>query len=151
VVVNFGGDLRYAFHTLRANPAYALTCISILALGIGANAAIFSVLDSVVLNALPYPDPSRLVFIWEGFPGLPAPIGDRMQVARKNYLDWKRQSTVFGAIEAFRGMTLEETSGDHPLRIKAGFASAGIFPMLGAQAALAGFLPLPKRSLAPTA
>src|ERR1035441_2578538 len=72
--MNFGRDLRYAFHTLRASPAYALMCICILALGIGANAAIFSVLDSVVLNALPYPDPSRLVFIWERFPGLPAPI-----------------------------------------------------------------------------
>ena len=57
-----------------------------------------------------------------------------MQVARKNYLEWKRQSNVFAAIEAFRGMTLEETSGDHPLRVKAGFASAGIFPMLGAPA-----------------
>lgn len=109
-------------------------CICVLALGIGANAAIFSVLNSVILNALPYPDPSQLVFVWERFPGLPAPIGDRMQVARKNYLEWKRQNTVFAAIEAYRGMRLEETGGDHPTRIKSGFASAGLFSMLGAQA-----------------
>ena len=110
-----------------------MMCIWVLALGIGANAAIFSVLDSVILRALPYPDVSRLVFVWERFPGLPAPVGERMQVARRNYLEWKRQGTVFAAMEAFRGMRLEETGGDHPQRIRAGFASAGVFPMLGAQ------------------
>jgi len=109
-------------------------CIGVLALGIGANAAMFSVLHGVVLDALPYPDPARLVFLWERFPGLPAPIGDRMQAARRNYLEWKRQSSCFAAIEAFRGMRLEETGGDHPRSIRAGFASAGLFPMLGARA-----------------
>ena len=134
MVVSLFRDLRYALHTLRASPGYALMGIGILALGIGANAAIFSVLNSVILEALPYPEASRLVFVWERFPGLPAPIGDRMRVARKNYLEWKRQATVFSALEAFRGMDLDETSGEHPLRIKAAFASAGLFPMLGVQA-----------------
>jgi putative ABC transport system permease protein len=109
-------------------------CITVLALGIGANAAIFSVLHSVILDALPYPDSSRLVFLWERFPGLPAPIGDRMQVAHANYLEWKRQSASFSAIEAYRGMPLEETGGDHPVTIKAAFASAGLFPLLGTHA-----------------
>jgi len=136
VVVNFARDLRYALHTLRSSPGYAAMCIGILALGIGANAAIFSVLHSVVLDALPYPDPSRLVFLWERFPGLPAPVGDRMQVAHQNYLEWKRQSTVFAAIEAYRGMKVNETGGDHPRSIDAGFASAGLFQLLGAQARL---------------
>jgi predicted permease len=108
-------------------------CIGVLALGIGANAAIFSVLDSVILRALPYPDPSRLVFVWERFPGMPAPVGERMEVARRNFLEWKRQGTVFAAMEAFRGMRLEETGGDHPQLIRAGFGSAGLFPLLGAQ------------------
>ncbi len=136
MLVNLLRDLRHALHTLRTSPAYTLMCISILALGIGANAAIFSVLDSVILNALPYPQPDRLVFLWQRFPGLPAPIGDRMQVARKNYVEWQRQGTVFSAMEAFRGMSLEETGGDHPVSVDAGFASAGIFPLLGAQARL---------------
>ncbi len=127
-------DLRHALHTLGRSPGYALMCSGILALGIGANVAIFSVLNGVILTALPYPDSARLVFLWERFPGLPAPVGDRMQVARKNYLEWKRQSTVFTALEAYRGMPLEETGGDHPVKIQAGFASAGLFPMLGAQA-----------------
>jgi hypothetical protein len=51
-------DIRHALHTLSRSPVYALLCIAVLALGIGANAAIFSVLDSVVLHALPYPDPT---------------------------------------------------------------------------------------------
>jgi putative ABC transport system permease protein len=136
VAVIFWRDLRYALRTLRASSGYTLMCIGVLALGIGANAAIFSVIDSVILSALPYPDPSSLVFIWERFPGLPAPVGERMKVARKNYLEWKRQGAVFAAMEAFRGMRLEETGGDRPQRIRAAFASAGLFPMLGAQARL---------------
>ena len=132
--MNFARDIRYALHTLRTSPGYTLMCIGVLALGIGANAAIFSVLYAVILHALPYPDPSRLVFIWERFPAVPAPIGDRMQPARKNYLEWKRQATSFAAIEAFRGMRIEEAGGDRPRQIQAGFASAGLFPMLGAPA-----------------
>ena len=56
-------DLRYAIHTLGRSPGYTLLSVLVLALGIGANAAIFSVLDSVVLQALPYPDAGRLVFV----------------------------------------------------------------------------------------
>ena len=56
-------DLVNAFRTLRRSPAYALTCVAVLALGIGANAAIFSVIYAVILKPLPYPDPSRLVMV----------------------------------------------------------------------------------------
>jgi putative ABC transport system permease protein len=134
--VNLLRDFRYALRTLRAAPGYTAVSIGVLALGIGANAAIFSVLNGVILKALPYPAVSRLVFLWERFPGLPAPIGDRMQVARQNYLEWKRQATVFDAMEAFRGMHVDDTSGDHPVSVDAGFASAGLFPLLGTQARL---------------
>ena len=127
-------DFRYALRTLRTSPGYTGMCVAVLALGIGANAAIFSVLDSVILQALPYPDPASLVFVWERFPGLPAPVGDRMAVARQNYREWKRQSTGFTDLEAYRGIRVEETGGDHPRRIQAGYASAGLFPMLGAEA-----------------
>ncbi|HWC98930.1 MAG TPA: ABC transporter permease, partial [Candidatus Sulfopaludibacter sp.] len=127
-------DIRYALHTLRTSPAYAIMCIAVLALGIGANAAIFSVLNTVIFDALPYPNPSQLVFLWERFPGLPAPVGDRMEVAHSNYLEWKRQATLFSDIEAYRGMTLDETAGDHPRHVKAAFASPGLFHLLGAQA-----------------
>jgi hypothetical protein len=127
-------DFRYALRRLRVSLGYTLTCIIVLALGIGANIAIFSILGGVILNALPYPDSSRLVFLWERFPRLPPPVGDRVQVAHSNYLEWTRQSTLFAHIEAYRGMRLEETGGDHPVHVSAGFASPGLFPMLGTQA-----------------
>lgn len=64
--------------------AYAFTCIGVLALGIGANAAIFTAVYSVILKPLPFPDASRLVFIWQRFPALPDPPFGRVAVARKN-------------------------------------------------------------------
>lgn len=128
------GDVRAALRSLLRSPAYALTCVAVLALGIGANAAIFSVVYSVILAPLPYPDASRLVFIWERFPPLPDPPFGRLPVTHKNYLEWKRQSTVFSDMAAFGETKLLEAGLDHPQRVSAGFASANLFPMLGAQA-----------------
>ena len=130
--MNLLRDIRYALHTLRVNPGYALMCIGVLALGIGANAAIFSVVNGVILSALPYPDVGRLVFIWDRFPGLPAPVNDRMEVARANYLEWKKQSTSFSQLEAFCSRKLDEAGGAR--QIATGFSSAGLFRLLGAQA-----------------
>ena len=127
-------DLRHALRTLFRSPAYALTCVAVLALGIGANTAIFSVVHSVILTPLPYPDASRLVFVWERFPNMPDPPGGRIQVARKNYLEWKRQNTVFSDMAAFRDMPLDETGIDQPQRVSTGFASASLFPILGIRA-----------------
>ena len=127
-------DLRYALRLLARSPGYALTCVAVLALGIGANVAIFSVVNSIILRPLPYPDAGRLVFLWQHFPNMPDPPGGRIQVARKNYLEWKRQNTVFADMAAFREMSLNATGGDHPEHISTGLASANLFPMLGAQA-----------------
>jgi hypothetical protein len=127
-------DLRHASRTLFRSPAYALTCVAVLALGIGANTAIFSVVHSVILTPLPYPDASRLVFVWERFPNMPDPPGGRIQVARENYLEWKRQNTVFSDIAAFRDMPLDESGIDEPQRVSTGFASANLFPILGVRA-----------------
>jgi putative ABC transport system permease protein len=127
-------DLRYALRLLGRSPGYALTCVAVLALGIGANVAIFSVVNSIILRPLPYPDSSRLVFLWERFPNMPDPPGGRIQVARKNYLEWKRQNTVFADMAAFREMSLSESGVDHPEHVSTGFASANLFSMLGVQA-----------------
>src|SRR5260370_25336483 len=121
-------DRRHAVHTLRRSPGYALLSIAVLSLGIGANAAIFSVLDSVVLHALPYPDADRLVFVWQRFPSLPPPVGPRMMVARGDFVEWQRQTTVFSSMAAFVTRPATEPSSGHPRHADAGFASAARFP-----------------------
>lgn len=131
--MNLLRDLRYAIHALRVNPAYTLMCVGVLALGIGANAAIFSVVNAVILNALPYPDPGRLMVLWERFPNLPAPINDRMLVAHSNFLSWKKQAVSFSAMEALASAQLE-TAGDSRRRVKTAFGTPGLFPLLGVQA-----------------
>jgi putative ABC transport system permease protein len=132
--VSTSNDLLSAFHALRRSPGYTLTCIAVLALGIGANAAIFSVIYSVILKPLPYPDPARLVMVWERFPNMPDPPGSRLQSTHYTYQAWRTQNTVFGDMAAFRDMTLNETGIDRPDHVDTGFASANLFPMLGVRA-----------------
>jgi len=127
--------MRFALRRLRNSPGYTLACIAIIALGIGANAAIFSVVHAVILKPIPFADPSRLVFVWEKFPGMPDPFGSRMRVARRNYLEWQRQNTIFADMAAFNEKTLTETGADRPRHVSTGFASVNFFPMLGVKAA----------------
>lgn len=124
-------DLARAARLLFRSPGYAMACIAVLALGIGANVAIFTVVYSVILSPLPYPDASRLVFVWERFPNMPDPPAGRIQVARTNYIEWKRQNTVFADMAAFREMKLEETGGDRPRQVSTGFAEGSLFRLLG--------------------
>ena len=125
--------MRYALRGLRRSSAYSATCIAVIALGIGANAAIFSVVHSVILKPLPFEDPSRLVFVWEHFPML-VDFGGRQVVARKNYLEWKKQNTVFADMAAFSERILTETGPGQPRHVSTGFASVNLFPLLGVTA-----------------
>ena len=118
-------DFRYAFWTLRRAPGFALLCMGVLALGIGANAAIFSVLDAVILKALPYPDADRLVFVWERFPNMPPPFGPRMPVVHRNYVVWQRQNTVFSEMAAFRATEVQAKGAAGPGKLSVGFANVG--------------------------
>jgi len=129
-------DLFAALRMLRRSPGYAVTCIAVLALGIGANAAIFSVIYSVILKPLPYPDPSRLVMVWERFPNMPDQPGSRLQSTHYTYQGWQRQNTVFSDMAAFRDMSLNETGVERPDHVDTGFASANLLPMLGVRARL---------------
>ena len=90
---NFLADLRFGLRVLRKSPGFALTVVAVLALGIGANAAVFSVVDAVLLRALPLRDPERVVMIWEKNPTLGAPIRDRVPVASTNFLESARQGS----------------------------------------------------------
>jgi hypothetical protein len=78
---NFLADLRFGAGMLRKSPRFALTTIAVLALGIGANAAVFSVVEAILLRSLPMRDPERVVMIWEKNPALGGSIGERLPTA----------------------------------------------------------------------
>jgi putative ABC transport system permease protein len=126
-------DFRYALRTLWQSRGFTLTSIGVLALGIGANTSIFSVFYAVILRPLPYPDPSRLVFVWQRFPSMPAPFAERMFVAPRNYLEWQRQNSVFQEMGAYRSTSFDETSGDAGGKVATYFVSTSVFHLLGMQ------------------
>lgn len=91
-------DVRFGLRTLSRNPGFTVVVVLTLALGIGANTAIFSYVDGVLMKPLPYPDPDRLVMLWEQ-----RPDGGRNGVSSLNFLDWKKQGKVFESIAAMTG------------------------------------------------
>jgi predicted permease len=135
-------DVRYALRQLRKSVGFTVVAVVTLALGIGANTAIFSVVNGVLLRPLQFPDPGRLVRVWhvppaKSFPGMPT-----FSVSAANYLDWERQNHVFEgmAIYTFHGFTL--TGSDKPEQVDACAATAGFFSTLGVQPLLGrGFTP----------
>jgi putative ABC transport system permease protein len=124
-------DLRYAFRLLTKSPAFSLIAILTLAFGIGANTAIFTVVNAVLLRPLPFKDPSRLVILAEKSPY------PTITVSYQNWQDWRDQSHSFESVEGMRPSTIALTgsSGD-PERLKSQYATAGLFPLLGVNAAL---------------
>ncbi|MEW6206897.1 MAG: ABC transporter permease [Acidobacteriota bacterium] len=136
---NFWQDLRYGARILLKKPGFTLIAIFTLALGIGANTAIFSVVNSVLLRALPFHEPDRLVMIWEdaSFAGFP-----RNTPAPANYSDWKAQNQVFEAMAAIDERSFNLTGDSEPERVVAQGVTADFFPMLGIQPLLGrAFLP----------
>ncbi len=111
---NFLAHLRFVLRTLRKSPGFALTTIAVLALGIGANAAVFSAIDAVLLRSLPLRDPERVVILWEKNPALGGSIGERVPSADTNSLEWRRQATQFAAIAGFENANLNLTNGPEP-------------------------------------
>ena len=123
-------DLRYGLRTLLKNPGFTLIAIIALALGIGANTAIFSVVNTVLLRPLPYKDPDRLAMIWEdnskqGFP--------RDTPAAANYIDWRDQNHVFEGMAAIVEISFNLTGVGDPERIDGRRVSATLFPLLGVE------------------
>ncbi len=121
-------DLRYALRTLRRRPDFTAVALLTLALGIGANSAIFSVVHTVLLQPLPFAEPDRLVQIWEsrvdrGW--------NRASVAPGNYWDLKDMNRTFEDLGVFSGQSMNLTGGEFPQRISAGRVSAGFFSILG--------------------
>src|SRR5262245_38336111 len=102
-------DLRFALRQLRKSPGFSLIAIVTLALGIGANTAIFSVFDAVLLKPLPFPTPDQLVRIYGTGPQL-----DKAPVSPANFLDWKSQNAVFHRIAAYTVEDFTMLGGELP-------------------------------------
>ncbi len=123
-----GQDLRYTARMLRRAPGFAITAVLIVALGIGATTAAFSVTDFVLLRPLPFPDPERLVKVWERSPGY-----GRMELSPANYRDWKKASAVFESIGTYHGLAVNMLGAGEPLRVEGAAVSFDLFPTLGVQ------------------
>src|SRR5437016_8224828 len=132
----FLAALPFGARMLRRSPGFAITIIAFLALGIGANAAVFSVVDAVLLRSLPLRDPEQVVMLWEKNPALGGSIGERVPAAYTNFLEWTRQATQFEAIGGFEDANFNLTGGSEPERIEGARASSNIFTLFGVQPAL---------------
>ena len=121
-------DLRYGARMLLKNPGVTAIAVITLALGIGANTAIFSVVDTVALRPLPYKNPDRLVSLWEN-----VPERGQSRVAPANFFDWKNQNSVFENVAAFGFSTLTLTGEGEPEQLLGTRASAGYFEVVGVE------------------
>ena len=119
-------DIKYALRMLAKAPGFAAIAVLTLALGIGANTAIFSVVNGVLLNPLPYPHPNQLVEVAEKDPPF-----NESSISYPNFLDWVQQNHTFEALAAYRQNDFSLTGWGEPQRVKATQVSATFFPLLG--------------------
>jgi predicted permease len=125
-----GKDVRYGIKLLARDPVFAFVAISVMAIGIGANTAMFSIMDAALLKPLPYPEPERMVRVWEA----PTPTS-RNGLSTLNFLDWKRLSKSFEALSAVRGLTVALTGQGEPIRLNGTLVSADYFDVFGVKPA----------------
>src|SRR3954464_5536290 len=120
-------DLRLAFRSLFQTPGFTLVGVITIALAIGANTAVFSLVNALLIRPLPYRAPNELVLLWQKFPaqGL-----EQIPVSAPEYLDYEKLSTSFERIAAFDYTNLNLTAGDMPERIQGATVTPSLFPLL---------------------
>jgi putative ABC transport system permease protein len=123
-------DLRYALRQLAKSPGFTVVAVLTLALAIGANTAVLSLVNALLIRPLPYKAPESLVLLWERFPtqGL-----ERIPVSAPEYLDYEKQATSFEKIGAFNYAAYNLTTGDVPERVSGAVVSPALFPLLGVE------------------
>ncbi len=127
-VENLVRDFRYGLASLGRDPGFAAVTIGLLALGIGANTAMFSIVDAVLLKPLPFPEPRRLVRVWETPAQWP-----RNGTTTPTFLDWKRQDAIFEALSAELPVKAALVAGADPVRVSGKLVSADYFTVFGVQ------------------
>ncbi|MBV9267542.1 MAG: ABC transporter permease, partial [Acidobacteriaceae bacterium] len=126
IIDNLVQDLRYAVRGLIKSPGFALIAVFTLALGIGASTAVFSVVDAVLLRALPYPKPQQIVRVWEQ-----AADGHRMNVAYPNFEDLRAQNTTLAYLAGYGDLVTSVAGGSEPVRASVAAVTSGFFEALG--------------------
>src|SRR4030081_866161 len=126
-------DLRYAGRTFLRQPGFAFLAILTIPVGVGANAAIFSIVDAVLLRPLPFPRANELVLVSQANRQLKQGFGG---AAPANFLDWRTRNHSFTGMAALRAFTLIVASGGHPERLSGAMVTANYFDVLGVKPAL---------------
>lgn len=139
MIENLFADLRYAFRQLRKSPAFTAAAVLTLALGIGANTAVFSVVNAVILRPLPFPEPARLVAL-EALDRRSGPLPSNFSYP--NFFDLRRYNQVFEYIVSYRTSNFSLSGAGMPMHLSGAIVSADLFSLLRIQPALGrGFLP----------
>jgi putative ABC transport system permease protein len=130
---NLGSDTRYSLRTLSKQRAYTGFAVAVLAISIGANAAIFGVVDALPLRPLQFRESGRLVAVWEdashmGFPENTPSVG--------NYNKWRKRNHVFGEMAALKNGIFAITRGGSPEQVEASFVTHDLLPLLGVEPTL---------------
>ena len=133
-------DMRLAARSLRKSPGFTAVAVATMALGIGANTAIFSAVHAALLRRLPFHEAGRLVYVWES---APMAGSDRNVVNPGNYIRWKERSRSFASLAAMTPWTANLSGEGDPLHVRVGYVSGNFFPTLGG-------LPLAGRLLQPS-
>jgi predicted permease len=118
-------NLQFALRQLRKSPVFTLTAVLTLALGIGANTAIFTVVYATLLAPMPYPQPDQLVMVWSKIQG------NRNGIAAQDFVDWKGQNTVFQDLNAWTGGSFNLATKDQPEYVQGQFTTPGMYKMMG--------------------
>jgi putative ABC transport system permease protein len=135
-MTNLWRDIRFGFRLLIKNPGFTAIAILALALGIGANTAIYSMVYATLLAPLPYHDPDQLVMVWSKIQG------NKNGVAAGDYLDWRNQSAVFQGLHAWTGTSINLATASRPEQVQAQIGTPGFVTTIGLQLMLGrDFLP----------
>ncbi|HEY7302965.1 MAG TPA: ABC transporter permease [Bryobacteraceae bacterium] len=138
-------DIVYTQRALKRSPGFALTAITVAALGVGATTAAYTITDHALLRPLPFPESDRLVKLWEDLPSY-----HQLEPSPPNYRDWKQMSKSFSAMAAFRGLSVAMLGAGEPQQMEGASVTSDLFPMLGAHAMFGRiFTPADDRAGAP--